>query len=105
MIPLMLLTLGASLANLKIIKLGKIATIGGLKMFVGIGIGIMVASWFGFDGVDRNVLILQMSMPVAVFSYLLAARYNRNPDEVASLIFTTTLMSFILVPLMLLFLF
>jgi predicted permease len=105
MIPLMLLALGASLANLKIIKLGKIATIGGLKMFVGIGIGIMVASWFGFDGVDRNVLILQMSMPVAVFSYLLAARYNRNPDEVASLIFTTTLMSFILVPLMLLFLF
>jgi predicted permease len=73
MIPLMLLALGASLANLKIIKLGKIATIGGLKMFVGIGIGIMVASWFGFDGVDRNVLILQMSMPVAVFSYLLAA--------------------------------
>ena len=105
MIPLMLLALGASLANLKIIKLGKIATIGGLKMFVGIGIGIMVASWFGFDGVDRNVLILQMSMPVAVFSYLLAARYNRNPDEVASLIFTTTLMSFILVPLMLMFLF
>ena len=105
MIPLMLLALGASLANLKIIKLGKIATIGGLKMFVGICIGIMVASWFGFDGVDRNVLILQMSMPVAVFSYLLAARYNRNPDEVASLIFTTTLMSFILVPLMLLFLF
>lgn len=105
MIPLMLLALGASLANLKIIKLGKIATIGGLKMFVGIGTGIMVASWFGFDGVDRNVLILQMSMPVAVFSYLLAARYNRNPDEVASLIFTTTLMSFILVPLMLLFLF
>lgn len=105
MIPLMLLALGASLANLKIIKLGKIATIGAVKMFTGIGIGIFVANWFGFDGVDRNVLILQMSMPVAVFSYLLAARYNRNPDEVASLIFTTTLMSFLLVPLMLLFLF
>lgn len=105
MIPLMLLALGASLANLKIIKLSKIATIGALKMFAGIGIGIFVANWFGFEGIDRNVLILQMSMPVAVFSYLLAARYNRNPDEVASLIFTTTLMSFLLVPLMLLFLF
>ena len=105
MIPLMLLALGASLANLKIIKLGKITTIGGLKMFAGVGIGIMEASWFGFDVIDRNVLILKMSMPIAVFSYLLAARYNRNPDAVASLIFTTTLMSFILVPLMLLFLF
>ncbi|MCC3860300.1 AEC family transporter [Pseudemcibacter aquimaris] len=105
MIPLMLLALGASLARLQIIKLGKIATIGAIKMAVGIGIGIVVANWFGYTGVDRNVLILQMSMPVAVFSYLLAARYNRNPDEVASLIFTTTLMSFALVPLMLLFLF
>lgn len=105
MIPLMLLALGASLARLQVIKLGKIATIGALKMIAGIGIGIIVADWFGFTGIDRNVMILQMSMPVAVFSYLLAARYNRNPDEVASLIFVTTLMSIALVPVMLIFLF
>ncbi|MDG1997379.1 MAG: AEC family transporter [Emcibacteraceae bacterium] len=105
MIPLMLLALGASLANLKIVKFGKIATIGVLKMATGIAIGILVADLFGFEGVERNALILQMSMPVAVFSYLLAARYNRNPDEVASLIFTTTLISFITVPLMLIYIF
>lgn len=104
-IPLMLLALGASLANLKIIQFGKITTLGILKIAVGIGIGIFVADLFGFDGVARNVLIMQMSMPVAVFSYLLAARYNRNPDEVASLIFITTLISFITVPLMLIFIF
>lgn len=104
-IPLMLLALGASLANLKIIQFGKITTLGILKIAVGIGIGIFVADLFGFDGVARNVLIMQMSMPVAVFSYLLAARYNRNPDEVASLIFTSTLISFITVPLMLIFIF
>ncbi|MDG1708502.1 MAG: AEC family transporter [Emcibacteraceae bacterium] len=105
LIPLMLLALGASLANLKIIQFKKIATLGVLKMAVGIAIGILIADLFAFEGVARNTLILQMSMPVAVFSYLLAARYNRNPDEVASLIFTTTLISFITVPLMLLFIF
>ena len=74
-------------------------------MALGMSIGIATASYFGFEGVERNVLIMQMSMPVAVFSYLLASRYNRNPDEVASLIFTTTLISFITVPLMLVYLF
>lgn len=104
-IPLMLLTLGASLASLKVVKFGKIFSIGIVKMALGLSIGIATASYFGFEGVERNVLILQMSMPVAVFSYLLASRYNRNPEEVASLIFTTTLISFITVPLMLAFLF
>ncbi len=104
-IPMMLITLGASLARLKVIKFGKIASIGTVKMLGGIGIGIITANLFGFTGVERNVLILQMSMPVAVFSYLLAAKYNRSPEEVASLIFTTTLISFVTVPLMLVFLF
>jgi len=104
-IPLMLLTLGASLATLKVVKFGKIFSIGLLKMALGISIGIATARYFGFEGVERNVLIMQMSMPVAVFSYLLASRYNRTPDEVASLIFTTTLISFITVPLMLVYLF
>lgn len=104
-IPLMLLTLGASLARLKVIHFGKIFTIGLGKIAIGLIIGICVAQIFGFEGVERNVLILQMSMPVAVFSYLLASKYDRNPEEVASLIFVTTLITFITVPLMLLFLF
>ncbi|MCP5381104.1 MAG: AEC family transporter [Kordiimonadaceae bacterium] len=104
-VPLMLLTLGASLATLKVIKLGKIISIGLLKIAFGMAIGIVTATYFGFEGVTRNVLIMQMSMPVAVFSYLLASKYNRNPEEVASLIMTTTLTSFITVPLMLIYLF
>jgi len=104
-IPLMLLTLGASLATLKVIRLGKIMTLGGIKIALGMTIGILVAHYFGFQGLERNVLIMQMSMPVAVFSYLLASKYNRNPEEVASLILVTTLMSFVTVPLMLIYLF
>lgn len=104
-IPLMLLTLGASLATLKVVKLSKIVSIGFLKIALGMSVGIATASFFGFEGLERNVLIMQMSMPVAVFSYLLASKYNRNPDEVASLIFITTLLTFFTVPLMLIFLF
>ncbi|MBT5187211.1 MAG: AEC family transporter [Kordiimonadaceae bacterium] len=104
-IPLMLLTLGASLATLKVIRFGNILALSVFKIGLGMSIGILVAGYFGFQGLERNVLIMQMSMPVAVFSYLLASKYNRNPDEVASLIFVTTLLSFITVPLMLIYMF
>lgn len=104
-IPLMLLTLGASLARLKIINFGKIFAISFSKIAIGMAIGVAVAALFGYEGIQRNVLIMQMSMPVAVFSYLLASKYNRNPEEVASLIFVTTLITIAVVPLMLLFIF
>lgn len=37
-------------------------------------------------------------MPVAVFNYLFAQRYERAPSEVASLVVTSTLMAFVLLP-------
>ncbi len=104
-IPLMLLTLGASLAKLPMIRFGKMSAIAAGKIAIGMAIGIGTAYLFNFQGIERNVLILQMSMPVAVFSYLLASKYNRNPEEVASLILITTLLSFITIPVMLLYLF
>ena len=41
-------------------------------------------------------------MPVAVFNYLLAARYDRHPDDVAGAILLSTLLSFATLPLLLL---
>lgn len=100
-IPLMLLTLGASLARLKLEKSGRLVLISAFKLAMGVGVGVGVAALFGFTGAERNVLILQSSMPVAVFSYLLASQYGRRPNEVASLVFITTLMSLVTVPLLL----
>jgi len=100
-IPLMLLTLGASLARLKLDGSGRLILIAAFKLAMGFGVGFTIATLFGFDGEERHVLILQSSMPVAVFSYLLASQYNRSPDEVASLIFITTLMSLVTIPVML----
>ena len=102
-IPLMLLTLGASLARLKLEGSGRLILISTFKLAMGFGVAYLVTYLFGFSGEERNVLIMQSSMPVAVFSYLLASQYNRSPNDVASLIFITTLMSLITVPVMLTF--
>ena len=58
----------------------------------------VVAYLFGLEGVERGVLILQSSMPVAVFNYLLALRYQREPGEVAGMVVLSTVLSFILLP-------
>jgi hypothetical protein len=42
-------------------------------------------------------------MPVAVYNYLFALRYNRAPDEVAGIVVFSTLLSFLVLPPLLLF--
>ena len=55
-------------------------------------------------GVEGRVLILQCAMPAAVFNYLLAQRYDRSPEEVASIVVVSTLLAAVSLPLLLPFL-
>lgn len=98
-IPLMLLTLGVSLARLKVVEWKHSLFFSLARVVGGFCVGWMVASWFGFEGVERGVLILQSAMPVAVFNYLLALRYDREPGEVAGMVVLSTVLAFVLLPL------
>ena len=97
-IPLMLVTLGVSLAQLKVADWKHSLLFSLIRVIGGFGLAILVAGWFGLHGVERGVLVLQMSMPVAVFNYLLALRYQREPGEVAGMVVMSTLLAFALLP-------
>jgi predicted permease len=97
-IPLMLLTLGVSLASLKISEWKFSLLFSATRVVGGFLIAVLVAGLLGIDGVERGVLILQSSMPVAVFNYLLAVRYGKDPGEVAGMVVLSTLMAFVLLP-------
>ncbi len=97
-IPLMLITLGVSLADLKVIEWKHSLLFSAIRVIGGFFLGVLVAALFGLDGVERGVLILQSSMPVAVFNYLLAVRYEREPGEVAAMVLLSTLLAFALLP-------
>jgi hypothetical protein len=43
-------------------------------------------------------------MPAAVFNYLLAQRYDRSPEQVASIVVVSTLLAAVSLPLLLPFL-
>ena len=100
-IPLMLITLGVSLYNLKVTGWGKAVVYSLVRILGGLAAGILVTEMMNMDGVSRAVVLIQSSMPVAVFNYLFAVRYKREPDAVAGLVVTSTFMSFVSMPVLL----
>ncbi len=98
-IPLMLLTLGVSLASLKIRDLLTASLYGGLRVAVGFAIGFALALALDLRGAERGVLLIQSAMPSAVFTYLMAGHYDRSPQTVAGIIVMSTLIAFLCLPL------
>lgn len=98
MIPLMLITLGVSLAELKVSSLPRASFVSVLRLSFGFFVGVLTAEAFGMEGVERGVLIVQCTMPVAVFNYLFALRYDNEPAEVAGTVVISTLLSFLTLP-------
>ncbi len=103
-IPLMLLMLGVSLAQLQVTRLPRAVWLSALRIGGGVLVGWLIAEAFQMEGVARGVLILQSAMPVAVFNYLFAVRYNRDPETTAGLVVVSTVMSVITLPPLLLWL-
>jgi predicted permease len=100
-IPLMLIAMGVSLARFHIASIKRSLLISLLRLGMGFAVGVAIASLLGLDGVARGVTIMQSAMPVAVFSYLFAVRYNRSPEEVAGTVVISTVLSFLSLPLLL----
>lgn len=103
-VPIMQLTLGASLAQFGIIRARQSLGLALLKLAIGISVGLAVAWIFGFEGIAAGVLVLGCTMPVAVFNYMFAVRYERSPGEVASVIVVSTLLAALTVPVLISFL-
>lgn len=100
-IPLMLLALGVSLSRLRVHSIGRSATLAVLRIGTGFCVGLLLAWLFGLEGAVRGVLILQCAMPAAVVNYIIAARFDRAPGEVAGLVVASTTLSFATLPLLL----
>jgi predicted permease len=67
---------------------------------MGASVGAAVGWLLGFEGVAFGVMVLDCAMPVAVFNYMFASRYDRSPSEVASVIVLSTLLSFVTLPIL-----
>ena len=100
-IPLMLITLGVSLAGMRASQLPATVFWAGIRTLVALAIGVSIAWLFNLTGVARGVLIIETVVPVAVFNYLLAVKHGRDSSEVSGMILVTHLAAVIYLPLVL----
>ncbi|GED21480.1 AEC family transporter [Halomonas halmophila] len=100
-VPLMLITLGVSLASIRVNNLRSGIGFSLLRIPLAASIAWGIGSLLALPPMALSILVLQMSMPVAVFNYLFAQRAKREPEYVASLVFCSTLLSLIYLPIML----
>ena len=100
-IPLMIIAMGHALGTFTVRRFGISLGMSLLRLVIGFSAGLLLVEILNFEGTMRGVMIIEAAMPVAVFNYLLAARYDRHADEVAGAIVVSTLSSFVSLPFLL----
>ena len=100
-VPIMLITLGISIAGM--VARNFLITLfwAMIRTAVAIIAGFLVADWFDLEGVAKGVLIIETVVPVAVFHYLLAYKYKKNINEISGLILVTHIAAIIYIPFVL----
>jgi len=100
LIPLMLMALGNTVGGLKTHNLPRALGLGTARLAISFVVAVGVSYALGLSGVARGVLVLQGAMPAAVFSYLFAARYDRDADDIAGIVLVSTLLGALTLPLL-----
>ena len=101
---LVLMSLGIALTRFKFSFRDSIV-FSFLRVVVGPVIGFAVIYYFELSGFSAGVLLIQSSMPSAILTYLVGSMYSPKKivDSIASTIVTSTLMSFITIPIVVFF--
>jgi malate permease and related proteins len=98
LIPLMLMALGNTIGGLKAHNLPRALGLGGARLAISFLVAVGVSFALGLRGVAQGVLVLQGAMPAAVFSYLFAAHYERDADDIAGIVLVSTLLGALALP-------
>ena len=98
---LILMSLGIALANLKVVSWTHASILGAVRVIIGPLIGFGLIKFLNLNGFAAGVLLIQSCMPSAVLTYLVGSMYSEKKvvDSVASVIVTSTIMSFITIPI------
>jgi len=103
-IPLILFSLGVRLTNVEL-KHWKIGLLGAVLSPVAGLIMAFIAIWiFDYSQLQKSLLILFAVLPPAVLNAILAEKYKKSSQMVASIVAVGTLFSIIYIPIVLYFL-
>ena len=97
---LVLMSLGIALSRLKVVSWTHATILGGVRVVIGPVIGFTLIKILNLNGFFAGVVLIQSAMPSAVLTYLVGSMYSEREvvDNIASVIVSSTLMSFITIP-------
>ena len=98
---LVLMSLGIALTKLKVVSWLNASVLSVIRIVIGPVIGFSLIKYLNLSGLAAGVLLIQSAMPSAILTYLVGSMYSekRVVDSIASVIVTSTLMSFITIPI------
>ena len=98
---LVLMSLGIALSRLKVVSWTHASILGAVRVIIGPLIGFGLIKFLNLNGFAAGVLLIQSCMPSAVLTYLVGSMYSERKvvDNVASVIVTSTVMSFFTIPI------
>ena len=98
---LVLMSLGIALTKLKVVSWVNASILSFVRIVIGPLSGFGLIKYLNLSGLAAGVLLIQSAMPSAILTYLVGSMYSekRVVDSVASVIVTSTLMSFITIPI------
>ena len=98
---LVLMSLGIALTKLKVVSWLNASILSGVRIIIGPIIGFSLIKYLNLSGLAAGVLLIQSAMPSAILTYLVGSMYSekRVVDSIASVIVTSTIMSFITIPI------
>jgi len=98
---LVLMSLGIALSRMKVVSWIHASILGAVRVIIGPIIGFALIKFLNLSGFAAGVLLIQSCMPSAVLTYLVGSMYSEKKvvDSVASVIVTSTIMSFISIPI------
>jgi predicted permease len=100
-IPLMLVSLGYHLRCIKTDAWLQASACALIRIFGGFASAYATVTLLDIQGLNRQIILLFGSLPSAVTNFALTEFYNQDPDLAASVIFLSTLLSVVTIPLVL----
>lgn len=99
LVPMMLMSLGARLASSQVADAWVGVRSGVLILIIRLA-AVLLALWFiPLEGLERGALILFACLPSAVFNFMLADKFQVEPNKVASTVIVGHLLSLTFLPL------
>lgn len=97
-IPAMIFSLGYKLSGIRLTNVFLSFLFGTTRILLGFALGMLFVEMLGLRGLAAKVVILQASMPPAVFNFVLAEKYSIDSRRVASIIMAGTISSLFILP-------